>query len=905
MNKMSSNTSYNRTFMKGSCRPFYGCRLLKVLMIFLLTSITSGLRAQSAEALNFDGTNDHVSLPNALPAALTAASTTEFSIEYWFKGTSYQSAVRFQTVDYIVAGWNGLHIISSDGGTGGGISVGAGATDGNWHHIAMTWQKNTVNGFKSYLDGVLVDQRNSANVNLPAITSGGYLGAYNGTSEFMNGSLDEVRIWTRALSAAEIAANRFVEITSTGNGLLASYHFNQGIAGGNNAGITSLNDGSGNSYTGTLTNFALNGAASNWIAPGFPKLTINSFSPESGPLGTTVTISGNGFNTTPADNVVYFGACLATVSTASATSLTVTVPSGANYQNISVTNLGTNLTTYSSKPFMVTFPALGAPNFATRVDFFTQVAPISEAFGDLDKDGRPDLAVATSSNGILSILRNTSSPGSISFASRIDFNTGSSPNSVCIGDLDGDGKPDIAVANTNSNSISVFRNTSTPGSISLAAVVTLSAAVSPNSVSIGDIDGDGKPDLAVTNTSNSVSVFLNTCTPGTISFAPKVDFTAGASSRGIAIADIDGDGKQDIATASTTDNNVGVFRNTSTTGVASFAARVNFGAGSSPRSLSAGDTDGDGKPDLSVANLSSNNMSVLRNTSTPGSINFAAKVDFGTGPSPIATGLGDVDGDTKTDAAAGNSGTNSISLFRNTSTLGNVNFAGNVDYSTSSNARSLAICDIDGDGRQDLVGGNFNAATVSVLRNITPVPVPASITLAVEGFYNSSSNRLNIRDTVRIYLRNVSSPYAVVDSAKSGIDSVNLTGSFLFNNAPTGTYYLQVKGRNCLETWSKAGGESFAAGTAFTYNFTTASTQAYGNNMLQIDTSPVRYGVFSGDVNHDGTIDATDVSTIDNDASNFVSGYVVTDLTGDNFVDGTDFAIADNNAANFVSVVRP
>jgi len=649
----------------------------------------------------------------------------------------------------------------------------------------------------------------------------------------------------------------------------------------------------------------LNGAASNWITPGFPKLSINSFSPESGPLGTTVTITGNGFNTTPADNVVYFGACLATVSSASATSLTVTVPSGANYQNISVTNLGTNLTTYSSKPFMVTFPALGAPNFASRVDFFTQVAPISEAFGDLDKDGRPDLAVATSSNGILSILRNTSSPGSISFASRIDFNTGSSPNSVCIGDLDGDGKPDIAVANTNSNSISVFRNTSTPGSISLAAVVTLSAAVSPNSVSIGDIDGDGKPDLAVTNSSNSVSVFLNTCTPGTISFAPKVDFTAGASSRGIAIADIDGDGKQDIAAASTTDNNVGVFRNTSTTGVASFAPRVNFGAGSSPRSLSAGDVDSDGKPDLSVANLGSNNMSVLRNTSTPGSISFAANVDFSTGPSPIATGLGDVDGDTKTDVAAGNSGTNSISLFRNTSTLGNVNFAGNVDYSTSSNARSLAICDIDGDGRQDLVGGNFNAATVSVLRNITPVPVPASITLAVQGFYNSTANNLNIRDSVKIYLRNINSPYAVVDSAKSVIDSVNLTGSFLFNNAPTGTYYLQVKGRNCLETWSKTGGESFVAGTAFTYNFTTASTQAYGSNMLQVDASPVRYGVYSGDVNQDGTVDATDVSTIDNDASNFVSGYVVTDLTGDNFVDGTDFVIADNNAANFVSVVRP
>lgn len=906
MNNKTTKTFYNRFFSIRSRHPLCGSGLLTVLIISMLTLVTSGLKAQTGEALNFDGTNDHVSLPNSLPAALTAASTTAFTIEYWFKGTSYQSAVRFQTgAGYIVAGWNGLHIISTDGGIAG-ISVGAGATDGNWHHIAMTWQKNTANGFKSYLDGVLVDQRNSDNVNLPVIASGGYLGAFNGTSEFMNGSLDEVRIWTRALSAAEIAANRFVEITSTGNGLLACYHFNQGIAGGNNAGITSLTDGSGNNYTGTLTNFTLDGAGSNWIAPGFPKLTINSFSPESGPIGTTVTITGNGFNTTPSNNVVYFGAAQATVSSASATSLTVTVPPGANFQNIYVTNLGTNLTTYSSKPFKVTFIAVGTLNFASRVDFFAQVAPLSEAFSDLDKDGRPDLAVATNSNGILSILRNTSSPGSISFAGRIDFNTGSSPSSVSIGDLDGDGKPDVAVANTGSSSISVFRNISTPGSISLAGVVNFTTMSAPYSVSIGDIDGDGKPDLAVSSGGGpSVSVLLNTSTPGTISFATRVDFAAGSTPRSVSIGDIDGDGKPDLVASSSGSNSVGVFRNTSTTGVASFASRIDFGTGNLTYLASIGDIDGDGKPDLSVANFSDNTVSVLRNTSTPGSISFAARVNYASGPNPMGVSLNDLDGDGKTDVASGNSGTNSISVLRNTSTIGNVNLAGNVDYSTSSNTRSLTICDVDGDGRPDLVGGNFNAATVSVLRNITPVPVPATITLAIQGFYNSASNRLDIRDTVRVYLRGISSPFNVVDSAKSVIDSVNFTGSFLFTNAPAGTYYLQVKGRNCLETWSKTGGESFVPGVAMNYNFTTAITQAYGSNMLQIDASPVRYGIYSGDVNKDGTIDVTDLGLIDNDVNNFTTGYVLTDLTGDYTVDISDLTIADNNAFNFVGVIRP
>jgi hypothetical protein len=83
----------------------------------------------------------------------------------------------------------------NDLGTSGGVSVGAAATNGNWHHIAFTWQQNTVNGFKSYLDGILVEQRNAANISLPVISNSLFLGSFNGTSEFMNGTLDEVRVW--------------------------------------------------------------------------------------------------------------------------------------------------------------------------------------------------------------------------------------------------------------------------------------------------------------------------------------------------------------------------------------------------------------------------------------------------------------------------------------------------------------------------------------------------------------------------------------------------------------------------------------------------------------------------------------------------------------------------------------
>ncbi|MBK7160881.1 MAG: hypothetical protein IPH77_20640 [Ignavibacteria bacterium] len=72
-------------------------------------------------------------------------------------------------------------------------------------------------------------------------------------------------------------------------------------------------------------------------------------------------------------------------------------------------------------------------------------------------------------------------------------------------------------------------------------------------------------------------------------------------------------------------------------------------------------------------------------------------------------------------------------------------------------------------------------------------------------------------------------------------------------------------------------------GSSLNYDFAAAVTQAFGNNMKQVDASPVRFAVYSGDVNQDGIVDASDVSTVDNDAFNSLSGYVTSDLNGDDF----------------------
>ena len=180
-----------------------------------------------------------------------------------------------------------------------------------------------------------------------------------------------------------------------------------------------------------------------------------------------------------------------------------------------------------------------------------------------------------------------------------------------------------------------------------------------------------------------------------------------------------------------------------------------------------------------------------------------------------------------------------------------------------------------------------------------------NVTLAIEGLYNSITNTLNRKDTVTVFLRNAKSPYEIVDSSMSTIDTISLTGNFKMNYALAGEYYISLKHKNSLETWSKAGGENYDPMTLESYNFTGSAAQAFGSNMAPVDFTPVRFALFSGDVNQDGAIDGSDAGIIDNDASNFVSGNAVTDLNGDYIVDGSDVSIVDNNASNFVTKIVP
>ncbi|MEI6336866.1 MAG: FG-GAP-like repeat-containing protein, partial [Methylococcaceae bacterium] len=282
----------------------------------------------------------------------------------------------------------------------------------------------------------------------------------------------------------------------------------------------------------------------------------------------------------------------------------------------------------------------------------------------------------------------------ITFDLKADFTTDYGLFTISVGDFNGDGKPDLVTANISSNTVSVLlRNAANSG---FKPKVDVATGSYPISVCVGDFNGDGKTDLAVANMdSNTVSVLLrNAVNTG---FDHKVDFATGTSPRSVSVGDFNGDGKTDLAVANVFSDTVSVLlRNTDNTG---FDPKADFATGSYPMSISVGDFNGDGKTDLAVVNNSSSGtVSVLlRNAANTG---FDPKADFATGSYPMSVSVGDFNGDGKTDLAVANRVSNTVLvLLRNAANTG---FDTKSYFDTGSYPISVSVGDFNGDGKTDL-----------------------------------------------------------------------------------------------------------------------------------------------------------------------------------------------------------
>jgi len=476
--------------------------------------------------------------------------------------------------------------------------------------------------------------------------------------------------------------------------------------------------------------------------PASPVPVIHSFAPHGGPPGEAVHIVGTNFAPTVEQNQVYFGSVKALVQSASDRRLAVLVPTGALFAPITLTVNG--LTAYGDTPFSPTFSGnrlLDASTFAPRVTFATGRDPTTFAIGDLDGDGQPDLAVANYQSHTLSVFRNTSQPGRIdagSFQTAVDFPAGPCPASVALGDLDGDGRLDVVVANDYGANISVYRNTSSPGAFtasSLAPRVNFDAGTHPVSVAVGDLDRDGRPDIAVANAAHApstVGVFRNTGAVAGITaatFEPMVEFPVGSYVFKVTIGDLDADGRPELAAANIESSSVSVLRNLSTRGIIasdSFAPHVDFDTGGRTFDLTIGDLDGDGVVDLAA--VGDGGVSLFRNKGDGrfNAASFETRVALPVEGTAYEIKLADLGGDAKPDLAVTILYQNGVSVYENRSVAGALRaaaFGPKYDYAGAGN--SVAVADLDGDTRPDLV--TCLSSVVSVYRNVgggSPPPPP-------------------------------------------------------------------------------------------------------------------------------------------------------------------------------------
>ena len=481
------------------------------------------------------------------------------------------------------------------------------------------------------------------------------------------------------------------------------------------------------------------------VTPAIAPPMISSFVPTAGPVGSTITILGANFAPVPDGNVVYFGPVRAFVNSATSNALIVTVPAGANYEPLTVT--ANRRTACANQPFRATFGSsrtLNPATFAPRLDLPTATWPRYPAVGDLDGDGRPDLVVCEENVNLLGIFQNDSQPGALtaaSFRPRLDLGCAMLPFAVALADVDSDGRLDLVVAHLDGHVVSIFRNLATaPGPLtagSFAPRLDLPVGASLTHIVVRDLDGDGRQDLSLARTDGLVTLLRNLNTVEGLSPASfsRQDYAIRAAS--LVVGDVDGDGRPDLLTGTDV---YSVWRNRSTGyGLAPncFEPKVSFTGESF--GLALGDLDLDGKPDVAGAGWYGQELWAMRNTATPGPLHsgsYAPRAAWTTTGQPPKVTVGDLNGDGRPELATSTDNNPRLMLFQNqatSGTLGTGSFAVPVELPTdamayySEAAAGVVIADLDLDGRPEVIFPNAWNNVLSIYRNLIPLQDPPRI----------------------------------------------------------------------------------------------------------------------------------------------------------------------------------
>lgn len=551
-----------------------------------------------------------------------------------------------------------------------------------------------------------------------------------------------------------------------------------------------------------------------------PVISLNTVSPLQGSIGSTVTITGDYFSTTPSENIVHFGDVTATVLTATKTELTVSVPAGASYAPVRVTR--DQYTASYHLPFKPTFSSgvtFDNTHFGAPVEFTLTAADYDIDAADLNEDGKPDV-IAEANGTRVYAFRNVHSTGAITTSSLMpddSISTTPTQNPRLI-DLNGDNKPDFVATS------GVFRNISAGSEINFEGQTNIGGTLT---IQEADFNHDGKTDYVGSNGSATVNIYENRMRQGTGAFisggiynslSDRIDFTKPAVGGAPVAADFDNDGFVDMACGNGTADNMTVWRNNGTYRLetTSFTSIGNIATGDNPGRLYTGDLDVDGKMDIVLyhgTGTTSTMISIFHNQSTVGNIVFN-RVDLTNPTNATLAHIDDLDGDGKPEILTTSESGNQFTIFKNIHTGGPITAASfAAPFNTTVTApRGLTTADLNLDGKPEIILTRA-AGFLVVYENLVPTVAititqqPVSLTYVCEGasasFTIAASGTTNITYQWQKYNGSVFVDL-VNNSTFGGVTTPTLTISNV-SSAESGQYLCVISGDNAPSVTTSSG----------------------------------------------------------------------------------------------------
>lgn len=437
-------------------------------------------------------------------------------------------------------------------------------------------------------------------------------------------------------------------------------------------------------------------------------------------------ISGLYYSTDPTKMKVLFGGVEGNVLSSTGSVIEVEIPGNASAESIHVINTTNGLSVFTPNKFYPTFH--GSAFDINDLQDPVLLNSLGQLFDvcacDFDGDGLRDVVTSKSDNDSnLEIARNvTVDPTNLQFIQTTFAATGNGRYIVCK-DLNGDGKPEVIYARNdtgNRHFLHILLNTSTVGNISFSMInsplqmsTTTSNAIR---IQINDLDFDGKPDVIVSNSDNNeISIFKNQSSGGAISFASapvQIEVLGATITGGLEVQDMDGDNKPELIVAQLSSTNIYVLKNNSGVNSISFADAVQFDMNKSIQNVKVGDLNGDGLADIAVTHRIEGSMSVIKNNSSLTSLDFQLAGNWATSARPWGIDMGDLDGDGDLDMVVTDRESPTINVFTNiTSDPNTINFSSSTKSVPSEDTWNTIIADMNNDDKPDIL---YTTATTRI-----------------------------------------------------------------------------------------------------------------------------------------------------------------------------------------------